>query len=238
MLGVPRELIEHRLHLDPLTKPVKQRIYRLTQDKKDVIKKEIARLLEVDFIKEVYHPNWLANPVLVPKKNKEWRMCADYTNLNKTCKNDPFGLPRVHQVVDSTTGCSLQSFLHCYSGYYVTPPKVEDQIKTIMPFGLKSASATCQRGIQWCLYSQLGRNAEVYVHDMVVKTWEEEGLVSDLVETFDNLRKLKMKLTLEKCTFDVPSGRLLGYMVSHSGIDPNLEKVLAITKMKPHREPP
>jgi hypothetical protein len=68
---VPRELIEHELHLDPLSKLVKQRLRRFAQDKKDAIKKEIARLLDVGFIKEVYHLDWIANPVLVPKKNKE-----------------------------------------------------------------------------------------------------------------------------------------------------------------------
>jgi hypothetical protein len=73
---------------------------------------------------------------------------------------------------------------------------------------------------------------EAYVDDVVVKTREEEGLISDLAETFDNLRKFKMKLNPEKCTFGVPSGMLLGYKVSQRGIDPNLEKVSAITKMK------
>jgi hypothetical protein len=68
MPGVPRELIEHELHLDPKAKPIKQRLCRFAQDKKDVIKKEIARLLDTDFIKEVYHLDWLANHVLVPKK--------------------------------------------------------------------------------------------------------------------------------------------------------------------------
>jgi hypothetical protein len=68
---------------------------------------------------------------------------------------------------------------------------------------------------------------------MVIMTWEDEGLISNLVETFDNLRKFKMKLNTEKCTFGVSSGKLLGYMVSHHGIDPNPEKVSAITKMKP-----
>jgi hypothetical protein len=74
---------------------------------------------------------------------------------------------------------------------------------------------------------------EAFVDDMVVKTWEEEGLISNLAETFDNLRKFKMKLNPKKCTFVVPSGKLLGYMVSCHGIDPNPEKVSAITKMKP-----
>jgi hypothetical protein len=71
MPGVPRELIEHKLHLDTKAKPVKQQLRRFTQDKKDVIKKEIAGLLGASFIKEVYHPDWLTNPVLVPEKNKD-----------------------------------------------------------------------------------------------------------------------------------------------------------------------
>jgi hypothetical protein len=202
-------------------------------------------LLDVSFIKEVYHPNWLTNAILVPKKNKEWRICVDYTDLNKACKKDPFGLPWIDKVVDSTVGCSLLSFLDCYSGYHQIPLKVEDQIKTsfitpfgafcyiTMPFRLKSAGATYQRGIQRCLYSQLGRNVEAYVDDMVGKTREEEGLISELAETFDDLRKFKIKLNPEKCTFGVPSGKLLGYMVSRHGIDPNLEKMSSITKMKP-----
>jgi hypothetical protein len=172
-------------------------------------------------------------------------MCVDYTYLNKACMKDPFGLPRIDQVVDSIAGCDLLSFLDCYSGYHHIALKKEDQIKTsfitpfgafcftAMSFGLKSAGATYQRGIQQCLQSQIGRNAEAYVDNVVVKTQEEEGLIPDLAEIFDNLRKFKMKLNPEKCTFGVPSGKLLGYMVSHRGIDPNPEKMLAITKMKP-----
>jgi hypothetical protein len=69
--------------------------YILTPSQKDVLKREIARLLDASFIKEVYHPDWLINPVLVPKKNKDWRMCVDYTDLNKACKKDMFGLPKL-----------------------------------------------------------------------------------------------------------------------------------------------
>ena len=69
MSGVPREFIEHALHVDPNAKPIKQKLCRFSQDKKDVIQKEISRLLDAGFIREVYHPDWLANPVLVPKKN-------------------------------------------------------------------------------------------------------------------------------------------------------------------------
>jgi hypothetical protein len=66
----------------------------------------------------MYHPEWPAQPVLIQKKNKEWRMCIDYTDLNKECPKDPFGLPRIDEVIDSTVGCEFLSFLDCYSGYH------------------------------------------------------------------------------------------------------------------------
>nr|AAT75246.1 putative gag-pol precursor [Oryza sativa Japonica Group] len=79
-------------------KPIKQRLRRFAQDRKDAIKEELTKLLAAGFIKEVLHPDWLANPVLVRKKTGQWRMCVDYTDLNKSCPKDPFGLPRIDQI--------------------------------------------------------------------------------------------------------------------------------------------
>jgi len=95
------------------------------------------QLLAVEFIKEVYHLEWLANLVLVRKNDNEWRMCVDYTDLNKHCPKDPFGLPRIDEVVDSMARCKLFSFLDCYFGYHQIALNKEDQIKTsfITPFG-------------------------------------------------------------------------------------------------------
>ena len=91
MPGVPRELAEHKLDLNPGSKPVKQCLRWFSPDKKAAIKKEITKLLVAGFIREILHPSWLANLVLVQKKNsKEWRMCIDYTALNKHCPKDPF----------------------------------------------------------------------------------------------------------------------------------------------------
>ena len=104
MTGVPREKIEHSLNVSPIAKPIKQKLHRFTPDKKEAIRVEIKRFLAVGFIKEVYRPEWLANPILVQKNNKEWRMCVDYTNINKYCPKDPFGLPWIDEVVDSTAG--------------------------------------------------------------------------------------------------------------------------------------
>jgi hypothetical protein len=162
MPGVPKELIEHALNVHPKATPKKQRLRRFAHDKREAIKREIAKLLAAGFIKEVIHPEWVANPVLVKRKNNEWRMCVDYTDLNKHCPKDHFGLPRIDQVVDSMAGCVLLFFLDCYSGYHQIALKEEDQIKTAfitpygtyayktMSFGLKNAGATYQRAIQMC----------------------------------------------------------------------------------------
>ena len=127
MPGVPKELIEHELKLNQNAKPKKQRLRRFSPEKKEAIKKELAKLLAAGFIKEVFYPDWLANPVLVKKPNNEWRMCVDYTDLNKHCRKDSFGLPRIDEVVDSTAGSTLLCFLDCYSGYHQISLKEEDQ---------------------------------------------------------------------------------------------------------------
>ena len=91
MPGVPRELAEHTLNVDPKYKPVKQFLCRFNKERRNAISEEVARLLAAGFIIKVFHPEWLANPVLVLKKNGTWRMCVDYTDLNKACPADPFG---------------------------------------------------------------------------------------------------------------------------------------------------
>ena len=102
MPGVPRELAEHTLNIDPKFKPVKQFLCRFNEERRKAIGEEVARLLAVGFIVEVFHSEWLANPVLVLKKNGTWHMCVDYTELNKACPKDPFPLPRINQIIDDT----------------------------------------------------------------------------------------------------------------------------------------
>src|ERR1043165_8634744 len=243
MPGVPRELAEHKLHIRPGSKPVKQPLRRFSEDNRRAISEEIAKLQAAGFIMEVFYPEWLANPVLVMKKNKTWRMCIDYTCLNKACPKDPFALPRIDQVIDSTAGCELLSFLDATASYHQIKLVVEDQIKTAfitpfgaycyitIPFDLKNGGATYQRTIQRCTHSQLGRNLHVYVDDLVVKSVKGVTLLDDLRETFANLRTYQIKLNPEKCVFGVPPGKLLGFLVSERGIKCNPEKIAAIKRM-------
>ena len=175
-------------------------------------------------------------------------MCIDYTSLNKACPKDPFALPRIDQVIDSTAGCELLSFLDAYSGYHQIKLDPADRLKTsfitpfgaycytTMTFGLKNAGATFQRCMQQCLLPQIGRNIHVYVDDIVVKTKQHFSLLDDLRETFANLREYKIRLNPEKCVFGVPGGKLLGFFVSARGIEANPEKIGTIERMvKPAR---
>jgi hypothetical protein len=202
MPGVPRNLIERSLNDDPKAAPKRQHLRRFVNDRRDAIKKELAKLLATGFIGEVFHPEWLANPVLIRKKNSnEWRMCVNYTDLNKHCPKDPFGLPRIDQVINSTGRCDLLCFLDCYSGYHQIAIKEEDQEKTVFitPFGaycyatmsfrLKNAGATYQRAIQAYFKRNLNKNVEAYLDDVVVKTRNSDTLIADLEETFASLRK-------------------------------------------------
>jgi hypothetical protein len=124
MSGIPREATEHTLNIQSGSKPIKQ------------MGEELSRLLPIGFVKEVQHPDWIVNPVLVPKKNAKWRMYVDYTSLNKACPKDPFPLPHIDHVVDLIAGCELLCFLDAYSSYHQIPLAKADQPATlfITPF--------------------------------------------------------------------------------------------------------
>jgi hypothetical protein len=109
MPGIPRDVAEHSLVIRARARPVKQPLLRFDKEKRRAIGEEIHKPMAAGFIKEVFHPEWLANPVLVKKKGGKWRMCVDYTCLNKACPKFPYPLPRIDQIVDSTPGCETLS---------------------------------------------------------------------------------------------------------------------------------
>ena len=118
MPEIPWDVAEHALRLILGLKLAKQRLCRFDDERRRAIGEEIAKLLVAGFIREVFHSDWLANPVLVKKKTGKWRMCVDYTRLNKACPKDHFPLPCIDQIVDSTSGYEILSFLDAYSGYH------------------------------------------------------------------------------------------------------------------------
>jgi hypothetical protein len=248
MPSIPRDVAEHSLDIRVGARPVKQHLRRFDEEKPRAIGEEVHKLMAAGFIKEVFHPEWLANPVLVNKKGGKWRMCVDYTGLNKACLKVPYPLPRIDQIEDSTAGCETLSFLDAYSDYHQIKMKESEQLATsfitpfgmycyiTMPFGFRNAGAPYQRCMNHVFGEHIGRMVEAYVDDIVVKTRKASDLLSDLEVTFGCLRAKGVKLNPEKCVFRVPRGMLLGFIVSERGIEANPEKIAAITNMGPIKD--
>ena len=147
----------------------------------EVIKKEADKLRVAGCIREIQYPEWLANVVVVPKKNGKWRVCVDYSNLNDVYLKDTFPLPHIHQIVDATIGHDLLSFQDAYSNYDQIPMFRSDSENTtfitltgmhcynVIPFSLKDAGATYQCMMSRIFKTLLGKSMEVYIDDMMVK---------------------------------------------------------------------
>ncbi|KAG7559607.1 Ribonuclease H-like superfamily [Arabidopsis thaliana x Arabidopsis arenosa] len=206
-----------------------------------------ARLLDAGLIREVKYPDWLANPVVVKKKNGKWRVCVNFTDLNKACPKGSFPLPHIDRLVESTTGHEMMSFMDAFSGYNQILMNPEDQEKTafitdrgtycyiVMPFGLKNAGATYQRLVNMMFKDLLGKTMEVYIDDMLVKSISSTSHIEHLEQCFAILNEFGMKLNLTKCTFAVPSGEFLGYIVTERGIEANPRQLNAFLAMSSPR---
>ena len=173
----------------------------------------------------------------------------DFTDLNRACPKDPFSMPRIDQLVDATVGHPRMSFLDAFQGYHQIPLATDDQKKTafvtpvgnyhykVMPFGLKNAGSTYQQMMTKMFEPQLGKNVEVYIDDMVVNSKLVSEHLADLANIFKILRRHKLRLNASKCSFGVGSGKFLGYMVTHRGIEVNLDQIRAINSLQPPRNP-
>jgi hypothetical protein len=181
---------------------------------------------------------------MVKKANGKWRMCIDFTDLNKACPKDEFPLPRIDSLVDAAASSELMSLLDCYSGYhqiwmkeyeprtsFITPSGTYCYLR--MPEGLKNAGGSFSRMTTKVLHSQIGRNVLTYVDDIIVKSTKQENHITDLQETFANFRQAGLKLNLENCVFGVKKGKFLGCLVSTKGIEANPSKIKAILRMEP-----
>ncbi|KAL0398058.1 UNVERIFIED_CONTAM: Transposon Ty3-G Gag-Pol polyprotein [Sesamum radiatum] len=169
MGGINPKVMVHRLNVNPSMRPVKQKKRTFGNERSRAIKEEVGKLLKINYIRPVQYPEWLANVVLVPKANGKWRMCVDFTDLNKACPKDSYPLPRIDALIDSTSGCELMSFLDAFQGYNQIRLADEDQEKTsfvtdqgtfcynVMPFGLKNAGATYQRLVNNMFREQIGK---------------------------------------------------------------------------------
>ena len=168
----------------------------LRPERQKAINEEVSKLLQAGAIREVEYPEWLANVVLVKKANKKWRLCIDFTDINKECPKDSFPLPRIVLIVDATAGHELLSFMDAFFGYNQISMDPGDQEKTsfvtaqgtycyrVMSFGLKNARATYQRLVNRMFQKQIGTTMEVYIDDMLVKSTIAELHIAHLSEAF------------------------------------------------------
>ena len=218
------EFICHHLNVNPSITPKRQPPRRLSKEHVETVKSEVTKLKQARAIKEVFYPQWLANTVLVKKKIGKWRVCVDFTDLNRACPKDPFPMPRIDQLVDVTVGHPRMSFLDAFQGYHQIPLAIDDQEKTafvtlvgnyhykVMPFGLKNARSTYQRMMTKMFEPQLGKNVEVYIDNMVIKSKLVSEHLEDLTSIFEILREHKLRLNASKCSFGVGLGKFMGYM--------------------------
>ncbi|GJS34313.1 reverse transcriptase domain-containing protein [Tanacetum coccineum] len=229
MTGVPRSIAEHRLNIQEGYSPVRQKKRGQAPERNKVIQEEVEKLVDAGIMKEVHYHSWLSNPVMVKKHDRTWRMCVDFKDLNNACPKDCYPLSEIDWKVESLCGYSFKCFLDAYKGYHQIKMAKEDEEKTAfitsqgifcyskMPFGLKNVGSTYQRLVDKAFQKQIGRNLEVYVDDLVIKSHTEEEIVRDITETFKTLRQINMKLNPKKCTFGMQEGMFLGYKVSTNG---------------------
>ncbi|GKA68001.1 reverse transcriptase domain-containing protein [Tanacetum coccineum] len=209
----------------------------------DMTGTEVQKLVKAGIMREVYYHDWLSNPVMVKKHDGSWRMCVDFTNLNKACLQDCYPLPEIDWKVESLFDYPFKCFLDAYKGYHQIQMAELDEEKTAfhtphgvycytkMSFGLKNAGATYQWLVDKAFEKQVGQNLEVYVDDLFIKSHTEAELLRDIEETFRTLRKINMKLNPKKCTFRAVEGMFLGYMIGLEGIKPCPEKIEAVLQL-------
>ena len=183
------------------------------------------------------------------KNSGKWRVCIDFTDLNKAYLKDLFPIPKIDQLVDAIVGHPRMSFLDTFQGYHQIPLVLDDQEKTafiipignyhykVMPFGLKNARFTYQRMMTRMFESLLGKNIMIYIDDMVVKSKMVSEHLGDIRIIFEILRNYKLRLNSSKCSFGVGSGKFLGYMVTHRGIEVNLDQIKVINNLRSPRNP-
>ena len=182
----------HRLTMDEKVRPVIQRRRKLNEERHSVVKEETQKLLKVGHIREIQYHEWLVNVVLVKKANRRWRMCVNFTDLNKVFPKDSYLLPSIDSLVDNTSRCQLLSFLYAFLGYNQICMHPRDKCKTtfmtelssycyrFMLFGLKNADTTYQWLMDRIIAPMIGRNVQAYVDDMVVTSEERDQHVANL----------------------------------------------------------
>jgi hypothetical protein len=196
LIGVSRDIIKHKLQVNPNAKPKKQKLCNMSEENIEATDVDVQWLIDTSFIREVTYSQWLANVVMVKKKNGTWRMCTDFTNLNKCYPKDNLHLVRIDKIIDSAIGCEMIALLDYFYGYHQIWFCREDEEKTSFitpigtycylrtPEGPHNVVPTFCRMMKAAMKDQVSRNVLSYVDDIIVASKKKATYISDLVETF------------------------------------------------------
>ncbi|GKC54016.1 reverse transcriptase domain-containing protein [Tanacetum coccineum] len=253
MTGVPRTIMvggeifntEHRVNESKHVEPVKQKKGSMSPERNEAIHTKVEELTKTNVLREVKYQTWVSNPVIAKKADGRWKLWIDFTDINKACPKENHPLPATESKVEDIHQHRFKCFLDTYKGYHQIPIAKKDKEKTAfytregvfcykrLPFGLKNARATYQRLIDKVFSCQVGRNMEVNVDEMVIKSDFKEEMLADIKETLERLRVINLKLNPKKCSFGVEEGRFSGHIITKQGIKADPSKVKAISDLQP-----
>ena len=224
--------------------PIRQRSYRLPMAKQECVEKEVSEMLKDGIIRPSDSP-WASPIVLVGKKDGSTRFCVDYRKLNAVTTQDAHPLPHIQEIFDNLRGAKIFSTLDLKSGYWQIPVDKASIPKTAftchlglfefvrMPFGLTNAPAIFQRAMTKALQGLVGKICMVYIDDIIVYSQNEKQHAKDLEAVFQRLKQFGLQLKPSKCEIGKDQLDLLGYIISAQGIQPQPEKIEAISQMEP-----
>ena len=228
--------VNHQIPLKPNTRPIAHPPYRLNQERKDFLEKELDKMLEKGIIQTSESP-WASPIVIVPKKTGDLRICVDYRPLNSVTVTDRYPIPNMQDQLENFRTAKYFTALDLASGYWQVKMHPDDQAKTafitpsglyefkVMPFGLKNAPATFQRLMNRVLHRLIGKFCAVYLDDIIIYSTTFQDHCNHVQQVFARLKEAGLKIKPEKCTFVVNEVSYLGHIVGSNGIKPDQKKI-------------
>jgi hypothetical protein len=248
MPSLDRSIVEHRLPIKPGFRPYKQPPRKIYNDEVLAdVKKEFKRLIEANSIWPCRYAEWISNIVPVYKKKGKMRVCIYFRDLNRATPMDGYPMPAADLLVDAATGHKIISFMDGNAGYNQTFMAIEDISKTtfrcpghiglfgwiVMTFGLKNASATYQRAMNYIFHELINKIVEIYIDDIVIRSLDHESHLDGVRKTLECTQKHGLKMYRNKCAFGVSAGVFLGFLVHEGGIEVGKKSMKAIDEVFP-----
>jgi hypothetical protein len=224
------KIIQHKIPLEKDTIPFKQNLIPISPLLLPVIEREIKKLLDAKIIIPLRYSKWIANLVIVRKKNGEVRLCVDFRNLNRCSKKDNYPLPKMENLLQRILEATIMSFLDGFSGYNQIYVHLDDQEKTSfttpwgtfmyakMPFGLMNVGATFQRVMDIAFVGEKDKFVLIYLDDITIYSSSHEEHLNHLKIVFLKCRQFGISLNPKRSHFSLKKGKLLGHIVSHKSL--------------------